>query len=289
MKQRFVGLAVGLLLAAAALTAQTGQAARVPVTDANELASLGFPREAGNVFRWAAPPAAERPAALRPKETESWGPATGFTTLTPMALRAEHNSGLFREPERAYCPTGWGGFGLAQEALAEIQLPEGVALDYLQMWAYDDEPTDGLTATLYEFCAGVGFDPPTTTLVGELATLGSGGYTYDATPLYGYTVRNRDCGYSVRVRFIPGDQTCRNQQIQFRKVALLWHRQVGAPPVTATFSDVPTSHPFYPFVEALARSGITSGCGGGRFCPDQPLTRGQMAVFLAKGLGMGWQ
>jgi hypothetical protein len=33
-------------------------------------------------------------------------------------------------------------------------------------------------------------------------------------------------------------------------------------------------------------SGITAGCGGGNYCPDAPLTRGQMAVFLSKGLGL---
>jgi beta-N-acetylhexosaminidase len=54
----------------------------------------------------------------------------------------------------------------------------------------------------------------------------------------------------------------------------------------ATFSDVPTGHPFFRFIEALARSGITSGCGGGNFCPDAPLTRGQIAVFLSLGLGL---
>jgi hypothetical protein len=30
-----------------------------------------------------------------------------------------------------------------------------------------------------------------------------------------------------------------------------------------------------------SRDGITSGCGGGNYCPDQPVTRGEMAVFLA--------
>jgi hypothetical protein len=35
-------------------------------------------------------------------------------------------------------------------------------------------------------------------------------------------------------------------------------------------------------------SGITAGCGGGNFCPDNPLTRRQMAVFLAKALGLNW-
>ena len=38
----------------------------------------------------------------------------------------------------------------------------------------------------------------------------------------------------------------------------------------------------------FAKSGITGGCGAGNYCPNQPLTRGQMAVFLAKGLGLSW-
>jgi S-layer homology domain len=65
--------------------------------------------------------------------------------------------------------------------------------------------------------------------------------------------------------------------------------QVSPAPVSADFNDVPTSHPFFQFVEALYASGITAGCGNGNFCPDAPLTRGQMAVFLAKALGLQWQ
>jgi hypothetical protein len=62
--------------------------------------------------------------------------------------------------------------------------------------------------------------------------------------------------------------------------------QVSPDPTSATFADVPVGHPFHQFVEALASSGITAGCGGGNYCPDSPLTRGQMAVFLAKALGL---
>jgi hypothetical protein len=51
---------------------------------------------------------------------------------------------------------------------------------------------------------------------------------------------------------------------------------------------VPTTHPQFRFVEALTFAGITSGCGGGLFCPDAPLTRGQMAVFLSVALGLHW-
>jgi hypothetical protein len=35
-----------------------------------------------------------------------------------------------------------------------------------------------------------------------------------------------------------------------------------------------------------AASGIPVGCGGGNFCPDSAITRGQMAVFLSKALGL---
>jgi hypothetical protein len=62
--------------------------------------------------------------------------------------------------------------------------------------------------------------------------------------------------------------------------------QVSPPPGTATFNDVPTNHPFFQFIEALAASGITGGCGSGNYCPDNPVTRGQMAVFLSKALGL---
>ena len=65
--------------------------------------------------------------------------------------------------------------------------------------------------------------------------------------------------------------------------------QVSPAPLTASFTDVPTSHPYFQFIEALAASGITGGCGDGTiYCPSAPLTRGQMAVFLARALGLQW-
>ncbi|HEY7862087.1 MAG TPA: S-layer homology domain-containing protein [Thermoanaerobaculia bacterium] len=33
-------------------------------------------------------------------------------------------------------------------------------------------------------------------------------------------------------------------------------------------------------------SGITAGCAPGSFCPNAPITRGEMAVFLAAALGL---
>src|SRR5438445_9590336 len=51
----------------------------------------------------------------------------------------------------------------------------------------------------------------------------------------------------------------------------------------ADFLDVPASHAFHAFVEKIFRHGITAGCGGGNYCPDAPVTRAQMAVFLLVG------
>jgi hypothetical protein len=76
----------------------------------------------------------------------------------------------------------------------------------------------------------------------------------------------------------------------FGGVRITWHRQISPAPAAPTFGDVPTDHAFFAFIEALAASGITGGCNSDppRYCPDAPLTRGQMAVFLAKALGLHW-
>jgi hypothetical protein len=61
------------------------------------------------------------------------------------------------------------------------------------------------------------------------------------------------------------------------------------PPCTGVFPDVPCSSNFAPWIEALAEEGITGGCGGGNYCPTNPVTRQQMAVFLLKALhGSGY-
>jgi hypothetical protein len=73
----------------------------------------------------------------------------------------------------------------------------------------------------------------------------------------------------------------------YNSVRAVYRLQVSPAPAVATFpGDVPTTHPFFRFVEALAATGITGGCGAGLYCPDAAVTRGQMAVFLATALGL---
>jgi S-layer family protein len=49
-----------------------------------------------------------------------------------------------------------------------------------------------------------------------------------------------------------------------------------------TFADVPREDPFCPWIEELARRQVVAGCGPGTFCPDAPVSREQMAVFVLK-------
>jgi hypothetical protein len=51
-----------------------------------------------------------------------------------------------------------------------------------------------------------------------------------------------------------------------------------------TFADVPIDHQFWAQIEAFYSAGITTGCGVSPliFCPDQPVTRAAMAVFLLR-------
>jgi hypothetical protein len=57
------------------------------------------------------------------------------------------------------------------------------------------------------------------------------------------------------------------------------------PPATGlVFLDVPANAFAAAFIEALFAAQVTSGCGGGNYCPDFFITRAEMAVFLLRML-----
>ena len=53
-----------------------------------------------------------------------------------------------------------------------------------------------------------------------------------------------------------------------------------------SFADVLPTHPLWKFVEGFFAKGITTGCAVNpmRYCPDQAVTRAQMAVFLLRSI-----
>jgi hypothetical protein len=66
------------------------------------------------------------------------------------------------------------------------------------------------------------------------------------------------------------------------------HGSAYTPP-TATgmvFDDVPLGSFAVDWIEQLAFEGITSGCGNGNYCPNNSVTRAEMAVFLVRAFGL---
>lgn len=56
------------------------------------------------------------------------------------------------------------------------------------------------------------------------------------------------------------------------------------------FADVPAASPFCPWVEEFAARGIAAGCGDENYCPTDPASRAQMAVFMIRALeGSGYE
>ena len=162
-------------------------------------------------------------------------------------------------------------------------LPAGALITGLELEGCDTSTTNGLLVQLWSRQSPIGPN----NFVGQVATgnpeTPGCGFFGDPTNLIaeGETVNNFSKTYWLEAALIPTDETN-----SLGAVRLYYQLQVSPPPATATFGDVPTGHDFFQFVEALADSGITAGCGSGNFCPDAPLTRGQMAVFLSKALGL---
>lgn len=82
-------------------------------------------------------------------------------------------------------------------------------------------------------------------------------------------------------RYCPTDNVTRGQMAAFLVRAVRGGNFVP-PAAIGVFSDVPPTNVFAPFVEELSRMGVTTGCGGTNYCPDQLVTRGQMAAFLQR-------
>ncbi len=60
---------------------------------------------------------------------------------------------------------------------------------------------------------------------------------------------------------------------------------VGPQAPCTGFADVPVDYWSAAWIKQLAAEGITGGCGNGNYCPEQAVTRAQMAVFLTRTFG----
>jgi len=122
----------------------------------------------------------------------------------------------------------------------------------------------------------------------------------DTHPFYGWIERLADpasWGGTPPTQGCTATEFCPAQNVTRGQMAAFLCRATGKTqltPVTPTFSDVPTSHPFYGWIERLADLGSwpvppTTGCAPGPprlYCPTAAITRGQMAVFLCRAFNI---
>ena len=209
---------------------------------------------------------------------EAWG--TSWTTHTTVGAYTFVGAMTEVGDGRRRCAAG----GACRAAVDDV--PGAVSMWNLEIEGCDASPTVEGVARLW--ACGPAPGPGTCTVIHETKTgianaPGCVRFRGDIQPQI--TVNNLNFTYFVDVFGSDGVSVV---PFDFRAVRVNWLRQVRPAPATATFSDVPTTHPYFQFVEALADSRISAGCGGGQFCPDRPLTRGEMAVFLSVALGLNF-
>jgi hypothetical protein len=110
----------------------------------------------------------------------------------------------------------------------------------------------------------------------------------NASPFYRFveTLLHHDVTAGCAIAsYCPGASTTREQMAVFVLTAM---EGSGFTPTacggTPMFADVPVASPFCRWVEALARRGVVTGCGGGNYCPTAAVSREQMAVFVLRTL-----
>ncbi len=168
-----------------------------------------------------------------------------------------------------------GGSNFALEA--PVHLPSGAVIDHLELEGCDTNSNAGkdVGGALFACVDGVCNTPFV------FLTSGAPGCTRVSSAIASFPVDNQTTDFFMQVTLPVFDDS-----LSLRAVRVYYKLQVSAGPAVATFADVPVSSPQFKFVEALVSAGITAGCGGGNFCPATPVTRGQLAVFLASALGL---
>ena len=108
-------------------------------------------------------------------------------------------------------------------------------------------------------------DDDTSTFESDIDKLGTAGVTRGCNP--------------TGTEFCPADPVTRGQMAAFLVRALDYTDDGGGD----LFTDDDTST-FESDIDKLATAGVTLGCNPGLFCPDDLVTRGQMAAFLRRAL-----
>ncbi|MFL5733142.1 MAG: S-layer homology domain-containing protein [Chloroflexia bacterium] len=104
----------------------------------------------------------------------------------------------------------------------------------------------------------------------------------NALPLWGYFPIS---GYNDGT-FRPGNPVTR---AQLAKIIVLSQGWALYSPPAPTFTDVPASHAFYPYIETAYSHNVMEGFCDGTFRPDNPVSRAELARYLYAAVTQpGW-
>jgi hypothetical protein len=208
----------------------------------------------------------------------AFGTGTSIQTIPVVAMTPNAGASyLQNNSQHRYLVAGSGIF------YGSVDVPSGSLVAGVELEACDGNASMSVGLQLLRCAAPGGV---ACTVMADVGTplIGAPGCGLFAAPsILTPVIDNQNFRYVVVINI-----TGANTTVSAGGVRIAWVRQVSPAPATASFADVPVGNPLHPFVEALVAAGITGGCGGGNYCPNSPLTRGQMAVFLAAALGLHW-
>ncbi|MGE5276432.1 MAG: S-layer homology domain-containing protein [Acidobacteriota bacterium] len=224
-----------------------------------------------------------------PRGGESYGPGANYLVIPSAAFMPDTQATTYSVSSNGYITTSLGA-----TFRAPVDLPAGASVVNVCAFTYDNDAAFNVGVQWEAREMGDSDANPKEALLGITSTPSSGapGYALTCVPLASPTLirkfqdldgdgHSHFSWYRVSVSFGGG-------QTGFGGAVITWLRTVSPAPASATFGDVPTNFLYFRAIEALAASGITAGCGGGNFCPNGTVTRGEMAAFLARALGLHW-
>lgn len=83
-----------------------------------------------------------------------------------------------------------------------------------------------------------------------------------------------------------GSRFCPNDEVSRAQMASFLARALSLPASSTDFFDDDAGSVHEAAINRIAAAGITTGCGGRRYCPDEPVTREQMASFLVRAFSL---
>jgi hypothetical protein len=170
-----------------------------------------------------------------------------------------------------------------------LDLEPGLKVDWVSCLVDDASATNDVTGYLYEYKTGYTTLVGTITLLDSASTAGSSGKQW--LPIYQATGAGFVTALQDYPNYSPINYTLMlmvANDTSLNGCNVWWTRQIAPAPATASFTDVPPSHWAFQYVEALKSSKITTGATPTTFNPNGTVSRAEMAVFLARGLGLSY-